>query len=111
MPDADPSTTTDPTDADTDDGGVFDGREDENRNGRVDAGETDPLFGEDDIPGAGGVDGDAEPQIDPGVGDDDGPSIHGSGCAVARGQTTSVPWPLLLGLAALAIVRFRRALT
>jgi len=40
--DADPSTTTDPSDADTDGDGVPDGVEDANRNGRVDAGETDP---------------------------------------------------------------------
>ncbi|MBW2661796.1 MAG: right-handed parallel beta-helix repeat-containing protein [Deltaproteobacteria bacterium] len=42
IPDADPSTTTDPTDPDTDDDGVSDGQEDANHNGRVDAGETDP---------------------------------------------------------------------
>jgi len=40
--DADPGTTTDPSDKDTDDGGVADGIEDSNLNGRLDAGEIDP---------------------------------------------------------------------
>ncbi|MFY1830716.1 cell envelope biogenesis protein OmpA, partial [Myxococcus fulvus] len=48
-PDADPSTKTDPLNADTDGGGVRDGIEDANHNGRVDAGETDPLFAPDDV--------------------------------------------------------------
>ena len=39
------ATTTDPLDADTDDGGVKDGGEDSNLNGVVDAGETDPTTG------------------------------------------------------------------
>ena len=52
-PDQDPSTTTDPTDADSDDDGLSDGAEDANGNGRVDntlggtgtvgEGESDPL--------------------------------------------------------------------
>jgi hypothetical protein len=45
VPDADPTTTTDPLDDDTDDDGLKDGSassEDMNDNGRVDAGETDP---------------------------------------------------------------------
>lgn len=46
--DADPATTTDPTLADTDGGGAVDGDEDANRNGRVDAGERDPLEAGDD---------------------------------------------------------------
>jgi uncharacterized repeat protein (TIGR01451 family) len=45
IPDADPTTTTNPLDADTDDGGVTDGSEDPNRNGKIDAGETDPTAG------------------------------------------------------------------
>ena len=49
-PDADPATTTDPLDADTDDGSVFDGVEDANGNGRVDAGERDPNDPADDVP-------------------------------------------------------------
>ena len=43
VPDADPSTTTDPMSDDTDGDGLKDGQEDVNRNGRVDAGETDPA--------------------------------------------------------------------
>lgn len=42
IPDADPSTTTDPMNADTDGDGLKDGEEDTNHNGRVDSGETDP---------------------------------------------------------------------
>ena len=48
FPDRWPLTVTDPDDPDTDDGGVPDGQEDANANGRVDAGETDPLVGADD---------------------------------------------------------------
>jgi len=48
IPDADPSTKTNPRDPDTDKGGVADGIEDTNHNGRVDAGETDPLNPADD---------------------------------------------------------------
>ncbi|WP_437998709.1 hypothetical protein WMF26_00645 [Sorangium sp. So ce185] len=48
IPDADPTTTTNPLDADTDDGGVKDGDEDANHNGAIDAGETDPNDGDDD---------------------------------------------------------------
>jgi hypothetical protein len=46
--DADPSTKTDPLKADTDGGGVSDGSEDANRNGKLDAGEGDPLKADDD---------------------------------------------------------------
>jgi parallel beta-helix repeat protein len=51
IPDADPTTTTDPLNPDTDGDGPKDGEEDINHNGRVDLGETDPnhkpldLFG------------------------------------------------------------------
>jgi uncharacterized repeat protein (TIGR01451 family) len=48
QPDADPSTRTDPLKADTDGGSVSDGAEDKNHNGRVDAGETNPLNPADD---------------------------------------------------------------
>jgi len=48
--DADPTTTTDPTLADTDTGGVRDGLEDANHNGAIDAGETDPNNPADDDP-------------------------------------------------------------
>ncbi|MFL5357931.1 Ig-like domain-containing protein [Archangium sp.] len=55
VPDADPTTKTNPKDADTDDGGVSDGTEDKNHNGRVDSGETDPLNGLDDDTDGDGV--------------------------------------------------------
>ena len=42
QPDLDPSTETNPLDDDTDNDSVSDGAEDLNRNGRLDAGETDP---------------------------------------------------------------------
>ncbi|WP_082282730.1 Ig-like domain-containing protein [Myxococcus hansupus] len=47
--DADPTTTTDPLNRDTDHGSVWDGYEDLNRNGRVDPGESNPLVTEDDL--------------------------------------------------------------
>ncbi len=64
VPDADGgATTTDPRRADTDGGSVSDGDEDENRDGAVDPGETDPNDPTDDVPtvagGAGGVAGSA----------------------------------------------------
>ncbi len=43
--DLDPATTTDPLDDDSDNDGELDGEEDANQNGRVDAGETDPMAG------------------------------------------------------------------
>ncbi|MCW5812281.1 MAG: cadherin-like domain-containing protein [Labilithrix sp.] len=46
VPDADPSTTTDPLNKDTDGGGKSDGSEDANLNGRVDPGETNPIAGQ-----------------------------------------------------------------
>jgi hypothetical protein len=52
--DLDPLTTTDPFDADTDDGGAADGAEDRNADGAVDAAETDPENGSDDPACAGG---------------------------------------------------------
>ena len=52
VPDADPGTTTNPTDPDTDDGGVPDGQEDVNGNGAVDEGERDPNDPTDDNPAA-----------------------------------------------------------
>ncbi len=59
-PDLDPSTTTSATTADTDGGGVSDGGEDANANGRVDRGETDPLLAADD----GRLDSDADGLLD-----------------------------------------------
>lgn len=43
VPDADPTTTTSATAADSDGDGISDGVEDANRNGRVDPGESDPA--------------------------------------------------------------------
>ncbi|MEM7246158.1 MAG: Ig-like domain-containing protein [Acidobacteriota bacterium] len=50
--DADPETTTNPLDPDTDEGGVLDGAEDRNGDGAIDAGEVDPNSGVDDDGGA-----------------------------------------------------------
>ena len=44
QPDLGPSTKTNPLDDDSDNDGLPDGEEDQNRNGRVDAGETEPGF-------------------------------------------------------------------
>ncbi|MBK9071416.1 MAG: thrombospondin type 3 repeat-containing protein [Myxococcales bacterium] len=55
--DADPSTTTNPRNADSDNGGTPDGAEDSNYNGSYDAGETDPNNGADDT---GIVDADSD---------------------------------------------------
>ncbi len=49
IPDADPSTTTDPLNPDTDGGTVKDGVEDANHNGKVDVGERNPNDPADDI--------------------------------------------------------------
>ena len=51
IPDADPSTTTDPLIADTDEDGALDGQEDVNGNGKVDAEESDPLNPDTDADG------------------------------------------------------------
>jgi len=48
--DADPATTTDPLNPDTDGGKEADGSEDGNHNGALDAGERDPNVATDDIP-------------------------------------------------------------
>ena len=50
--DRDPRSKTNPLKRDTDNGGVPDGVEDRNRNGRVDEGETNPTRGG-DRPGRG----------------------------------------------------------
>lgn len=54
IPDADPSTTTDPTNPDTDGGSVWDGDEDVNHNGAIDEFERDPNDPRDDNPGLAG---------------------------------------------------------
>ena len=63
VPDADPATTTDPTNPDTDEGGVPDGDEDANLDGAVDPGERDPNDPADDLPT------DADDDDDDGVAD------------------------------------------
>ncbi|WP_240360320.1 adventurous gliding motility protein AgmC [Pyxidicoccus caerfyrddinensis] len=63
-PDADPTTTTNPLNVDTDGGSVRDGVEDANHNGRVDAGETNPLVAADDTDSDGdGVDDTTEIEL------------------------------------------------
>jgi len=49
IPDADPTTTTSPVDADSDNGSISDGDEDANHNGKIDDNETDPNNGNDDV--------------------------------------------------------------
>ncbi|MBK6697494.1 MAG: hypothetical protein IPG50_35710 [Myxococcales bacterium] len=58
--DEDPSTKTHPLSRDTDRGGVSDGSEDANRNGKKDPGETDPLLTSDDTQGGANVDTDGD---------------------------------------------------
>ncbi|MEM7246790.1 MAG: hypothetical protein AAF533_15670 [Acidobacteriota bacterium] len=81
VPDADPASTTDPLNPDSDAGGVPDGIEDRNANGSVDAGEIDPTPGNaaDDAD----RDGDDLPDVlevalgtDPDVADTDGDGIR-----------------------------------
>ena len=48
VPDADPATTTNPNDTDTDEGGTSEQFEDPDKNGRVDMGECDPNDTSDD---------------------------------------------------------------
>ncbi|WP_437279039.1 hypothetical protein WME90_00355 [Sorangium sp. So ce375] len=91
VPDGDGgATTTDPLDADTDNGGVPDGSEDANLNGVLDAGETDPRAGHgaddnqrtdtdgdglgDDLERAIGTDPDDADTDDDGVRDGDEPN-------------------------------------
>jgi len=78
VPDADPTTTTDPTAADSDQGTVPDGIEDANRNGRVDAGERDPNVGSDDVPTTCG-----NGAIELGETCDDAGTVDGDGCSSA----------------------------
>ncbi|HEX8823551.1 MAG TPA: OmpA family protein, partial [Archangium sp.] len=84
QPDANPSTQTDPLNTDTDGGSVSDGAEDKNHNGRVDAGETDPLKASDDKPvdPTKDTDGDGIPDareveigLDPNKADTDGDGV------------------------------------
>ncbi len=69
--DANPATRTLVLVADTDQGGMGDGAEDANRNGRVDTGETDPLLKADDRP-LQDSDGDTIRDVEDGYQDTDG---------------------------------------
>ncbi|MDC0743416.1 MopE-related protein [Polyangium mundeleinium] len=91
IPDADMGKTkTDPLDADTDNGGLKDGEEDKNKNGVVDAGESDPLDPADDAV--------------------DGTILTGHGLCAARPGSDATPGVgFLLALAAgTALIRRRR---
>ena len=57
--DADPGSTTDPSNPDSDGGGLLDGQEDYDANGRIDALELDPNDGSDDLDS----DGDGVPDV------------------------------------------------
>jgi len=76
--DLDPTTTTDPLDVDTDDGGINDGPEDANHNGRIDAGETDPNVGFDDVADFDGDGIDSNTEISLGL-DPRNPDTDGDG--------------------------------
>ncbi|MFH1811058.1 MAG: hypothetical protein ABIJ09_20120 [Pseudomonadota bacterium] len=91
--DADPTTTTSASNVDSDGDGINDGIEDANRNGLVDAGETDPNDPDSDgdgacdgppraVPGVctGGEDLNANGRVDPGESD---PRVAGSAAADA----------------------------
>ncbi|MGK3997754.1 hypothetical protein [Sorangium sp. So ce1024] len=135
VPDGDAGkTTTDPTVADTDGGGVIDGEEDTNHNGVVDPGERDPNDPTDDVPpaceedgdcGAGMVcddatnecvagcrapDGSIGPCSMPPPGD--GVVVQGGGCACTVGAeedgSRSAPWALLAAAACAAALHRRR---
>jgi outer membrane protein OmpA-like peptidoglycan-associated protein len=77
VPDADPGTHTDPLSEDTDGGGVTDGAEDFNANGRIDSGETNPSDASDDDSDADGISDSDEVQLgtDPFNPDTDGDGI------------------------------------
>jgi len=85
VPDADPTSTTDPTDPDTDDGSVWDGAEDVNGNGAIDPGETDPNNPLDDVDSDGDGLNDATEDangngvVDPGETDPNNPDTDGDG--------------------------------
>jgi uncharacterized repeat protein (TIGR01451 family) len=134
VPDADPSTTTSMVNPDTDFGGIPDGEEDMDHDGRVDDGERDPLDPADDEPldtdGDGiadpmdncptvanpgqensddDADGDACDLDDDNDGFQDDYGVSGGGCAAGGSGAGALPMGLaLFGLAAL-IGRRRRA--
>jgi hypothetical protein len=87
--DADPTTNTYVVVRDTDNGGVIDGTEDTNHDGRVDAGERDPRNPADDrsTAGDGGLDGGDEGGVDGGDNDASAGS-PGSGGSAAGGASS-----------------------
>jgi outer membrane protein OmpA-like peptidoglycan-associated protein len=130
-PDLDPSTTTDPFNADSDGGGISDGEEDRNQNGRVDRLETDPLLGRDDQPDQDGdlipngfdncpelansdqedLDGDGQGDLCDEDVDGDGifdglTPQRSQGCA----QDSSAPSSLILLFFAILLMRLRQSL-
>ena len=130
-PDLDPSTTTDPLNADSDGGGISDGDEDRNLNGRVDRLETDPLLGSDDQPDQDGdlipnsldncpqlINPDQEDRDDDGLGDlcDDDGDENGvfDGLSPQRSQScdqgSSQSSGVVILLCMMLLFRYRRAL-
>jgi outer membrane protein OmpA-like peptidoglycan-associated protein len=131
VPDEDPASTTDPQDRDTDRGGVFDGVEDTNHNGRIDPGERDPNNPVDDRGAIDDRDGDGVPDDQDNCPDDDNADqddddndgrgnacdddtgfdgnwrVTGGGCSAAPGSA-GVDWAFVLGLAALCLLLGRR---
>jgi hypothetical protein len=108
VPDADPSTTTDPKKADTDADGRGDGQEDGNKNGRIDysAGETNPN--DPDTDDGGVSDGDeAQANTNP-LDDADDYIVTGAGCSTSG--SASLTWAAVLVLLALPLFRRSRAL-
>lgn len=76
QPDLDPNTRTNPTDPDTDDGGVPDGEEDIDHDGEQDPDERDPNDPRDDVPPGCG-----DGTVASSEGCDDGNTQAGDGCA------------------------------
>src|SRR5690606_2367549 len=105
IPDADPGSTTDPTDADTDDDELLDGEEDVNSNGKVDEGETDPNVADTD--GDGLPDGE---EVEAGFDPLRAWTTQGGGCRCdATGAPRGSGLVLLLGALATGLRRRRVA--
>jgi MYXO-CTERM domain-containing protein len=86
VPDADPLTTTDPTEEDTDHGGVDDGFEDRDHDGQIDPGETDPNNWI----------------------DDGGSGLGAAGCGCRAGGPATSARGVLLALLAVGVLLARR---